>query len=78
MTDVMKDELWYKEGTDPLIADLRERLAMTEKALGLACVQVNRVTYFCPEDRRRADDRCNGFRNCLACWQQYFIEKAGE
>jgi hypothetical protein len=58
-----EDELWYKEGTDPLIAALRERLALTEKALELACI--------CVANKMPIEMKS------VKWWVKYFIEKAG-
>ncbi len=67
-------EEWDKVAAEPEIEGLREQLALTEKALKLACGE---LSIGCPESYREVDCLAKN-TECVDCWKQYFIEKAKE
>ena len=62
-------EEWDNVNKNPEVEALKKQLALTEKALGLACARVSG----CP---KKAEYPCD--TSCNDCQRQHFIDKAKE
>lgn len=66
------DECFKKEAQ---IFDLKDKLALTEKALELACLSLRGKCDYC---KYKDDERCPLDHNCSNLVMEYFLEQAKE